>query len=73
MEATVLTPLVQDVIATACAALAFAVLAYRTARIFRSSDDSPACDGCSTPCAPAPDAPRDGDAVMPLIVVRRQR
>ena len=67
----VLTPFVQDVIATAFAFAAFAVLFYRTARIFRSSDESPACDGCSNACVPAANMPRDPDAAMPLIVLRR--
>ena len=71
MDALFLTPFVQDVIATGVALLAFAVLAYRTARIFRSSNESPVCDGCSNACATPPNASRDADAAMPLVVLRR--
>ena len=71
METVVLTPFLQDVIATAFALVAFAVLVYRTARIFRSSDESPACDGCSNACTTTPASSRDTDVVMPLVVFRR--
>lgn len=73
MAGLVLTPFVQDVIATAVAFLAFSVLAWRTTRIFRSANESPACDGCSNACTPAPNATRDAEAVIPLAVVRRRQ
>ena len=71
MADVMLSPFVQDVIATGVAVLAFAVLVYRTGRIFRSSEESPVCDGCSNACATGPVEVTKPDTVIPLIVLRR--
>lgn len=71
MEA-LLTPVVQDVLATTLAALALIVLVRRMVRMFFTKEDVPACDGCSG-CPPReePKEPKEPNASVPLTFLRR--
>ena len=59
----------QDVLATVIAAIAFAILLWRTFGMFFSKEESPGCDGCSA--CPAPAAPSEPEPAAPMVFLRR--